>query len=296
MVSLIICQCLHHAHVSTFSLITKINNNSHYFPRTAFVVYLGMEHNVHVPSGPFWYCHISVPLIFGFFLCSTSLVVSMTFTRFYSIIRPHKAASVNTVKRAEITIACIVVFSIVCNFPHVFTTTNVNWECIPFGNAMGRPYGKFYYWFSLVIQFVIPFVFLLIMNSFIIHKIRTRINLTKAQPGIINEPKSSVKSSELQMFAILLLVTFAFPILTTPGFSLFLFGMLFDFLKTPKHFSGYYLFYHVAQKLHFTNYGINFFLYVISGNKFRTDLKYLFRTSERTKGNVVSMETITGTM
>ena len=157
---------------------------------------------------------------------------------------------------------------------------------------MGRPYGEFYYWFSLMIQFLIPFVFLLIMNSFIIHKIRTRRNLT-------NDAKSSVKSSELQMFAMLLLVTFAFMILTTPGFSFFLFGMLFDFLKTPKRFAGYYLFYHVAQKLHFTNYGINFFLYVISGNKFRTDLKNLFkslRRSERCKGNTLSIETITGTI
>ena len=248
-----------------------------------------MEHNVRVPPGPFWYCRISVPLIFGFFLCSTSLVLSMTFTRFYSIIRPHKAASFNTVKRVKITIACIAIFSIACNFPHASTTINVNWECIPFGNAMGRPYGEFYYWFSLVIQFVIPFVFLLIMNSFIIHKIRTRKNLT-------NDLKSSVKSSELQMFAMLLLVTFAFMILTTPGFSLFLFGMLYDFLKTPKRFAGYYLFYHVAQKLHVTNYGINFFLYVISGNKFRTDLKNLFRNSERCKSNTISIETITGTI
>ena len=127
------------------------------------------------------------------------------------------------------------------------------------------------------------------MNSFIIHKIRTRKNLT-------NYTKSSVKSSELQMFAMLLLVTFAFNILTTPGFSLFLFGMLIDFLKTPKRFAGYYLFYHVAQKLHFTNYGIKFFLDVISGNKFRTDLKNLFRNSERGKSNTTSIETITGTI
>ena len=296
LVSVVMLQGFHYVIIPYSHSLPTVYNISFYFAHTGFVVYLGMEHNVHVPPGPFWYCRISVPLIFGFFLCSTSLVVSMTFTRFYSIIRPHKAALFNTVKRAKFTIACIVIFSIVCNFPHVFTTTNVNWECIPFGNAMGRPYGEFYYWFSLVIEFVIPFVFLLIMNSFIIHKIRTRINLTEAQPGIINETKSSVKSSDLQMFAILLLITFAFLILTTPGFSLFLFGMLFDFLKTPKRFAGYYLFYHVDQKLHFTNYGINFFLYVISGNKFRTDLKDLFRTSERAKGNGISIETITGTI
>ena len=39
---------------------------------------------------------------------------------------------------------------------------------------------------------------------------------------------------------------------------------------------GFYLYYNVAQKLHYTNHGINFFLYVISGQKFRNDLVRLF--------------------
>ena len=42
-------------------------------------------------------------------------------------------------------------------------------------------------------------------------------------------------------------------------------------------FAGYYLYSNVAQKLHVTNYGINFFLYVISGRKFRVDLLKVFR-------------------
>ena len=35
------------------------------------------------------------------------------------------------------------------------------------------------------------------------------------------------------------------------------------------------LFYQVTSKLYFTNSGINFFLYCISGQKFRNDLKEL---------------------
>ena len=36
-----------------------------------------------------------------------------------------------------------------------------------------------------------------------------------------------------------------------------------------------FMFYHVGEKTYYTNYGINFFLYVMSGHKFRTDLRNL---------------------
>ena len=90
----------------------------------------------------------------------------------------------------------------------------------------------------------------------------------------------------------LLLVTFAFLILTTPGYLLFLFIMFVDFFKTPELLAGYYLFYSAAQKLHGTNHGINFFLYVISGEKFRTDLKNLLKikTGVRKSTDKKSME------
>ena len=143
---------------------------------------------------------------------------------------------------------------------------------------MEKSYGQVYYWMSFVINYALPFVLLLAMNSVIIHKIRNRSCLVKdvrASKANVSESQSfntRIKSSESQMFAILLLVTFGFLILTTPGYLMFLFIMLVDFFKTTQLFAGYYLFYNIAHKLQTTNHGINFFLYVISGRKFRTDL------------------------
>ena len=185
----------------------------------------------------------------------------MMFDRLYSIIRPDKAASFNTVKRAKITVACIVISSILYNIPHLYVSARVNWECVPYTTAMGKPYGEFYYWLSLVVHFALPFVWFLIMNSFMIHKLRTRTILTEDSTKDSKHGESSkTKNSELQVFAILLLVTFPFLILTTPAYVFFLFIMFIDFSKSPKLFGGYYLFYNVAQKMQFTNHGINFFL------------------------------------
>ena len=45
---------------------------------------------------------------------------------------------------------------------------------------------------------------------------------------------------------------------------------------TPYYHAGFYLFYNIGEKTYYTNSGINFFFYVMSGQKFRTDLLKLF--------------------
>ena len=129
------------------------------------------QHLQTLPS-QIWYCSLCITLGWMFSLCSTLFILSMAFERFYSIIKPHKAASFNTVKRAKITIVCIVIFSIICNCPHMFVTLKVGKNCVPFGPSTQYRWGQFYYWLSLIIHFFLPFVLLLFMNSVIIHKLR----------------------------------------------------------------------------------------------------------------------------
>ena len=47
-------------------------------------------------------------------------------------------------------------------------------------------------------------------------------------------------------------------------------------VNTPRGFATFYFIYHLGEKSYYTNYAINFFLYVIFGQKFRTDLVNLF--------------------
>ena len=91
---------------------------------------------------------------------------------------------------------------------------------------------------------------------------------------------SNTRSSEVPIYIILLLVTFAFLILSTPAYLFFLINLAYDFRKSPKIFAGYHLYQNTAQKMHHTNHGINFFLYVMSGQKYGTDLKSLLGIKE----------------
>ena len=260
-----------------------------------------MVHDIPMPPSQNGYCRMGTTVNWAANMCSTLLIVSMTFDRFYSIIRPHKAASFNTVKRAKITVTCIVLFSALYNVPHLFFTDHEEWQCLPYGLAMASVLGQLYYWISFTIFFILSFVSLLGMNSVIIHKIRNRSVFTQRSvdhdigQGQSKSQSPKVKNTENQMFAMLLLVSFGFLMLMTPGYILFLFIMLADIFSSPRMFAGYYLIYNIVQKMHYNNHGVNFFFYVISGRKFRSDLNSLF-VKENKSDNTVSQATDNSTV
>ena len=171
---------------------------------------MDLLYEINFPPNQYWFGTYITTLQWISTLCSTLLIVSMTFDRFYSIIRPHKAASFNTVKRAKVTIVCIVIFSILYNIPHLFTTSVEGRQAVPFGKGMDTILGQIYYWLSFIINFAAPFILLLIMNSFIIHTIRKRSNFTKSVNSKTDGQNSKFKNSERQIFVILILVTFRF--------------------------------------------------------------------------------------
>ena len=105
---------------------------------------------------------------------------------------------------------------------------------------------------------------------------------------------SKMKTSEKQTYAILLLVAFSFFILITPIYIFLLYDIFVDFTETPKSYAEFYLFYNIIQKLFYTNNGIIFFLYVISGKKFRNEVLQLFKrknNSEVTSVNSTELRT-----
>ena len=211
---------------------------------------------------------------------STLFIIFMTFERFYSILRPHKAASFNTVKRATFTIMLCVLFGFLFNLPHLFLSIAEYRRCIPYSENF-RHVG-IYYWLSVMLSYVLPFLSLLTMNIVIIHTLRTRSNnnlTTFEGQGQSQGQVSKMKNTERQIYITLILVTFGFLVFTTPVYlvNLLVYASVIGYGKTPRSSALYYMLYHLAQKTFYTNNGINFFFYVMSGQKFRTDLLKLFR-------------------
>ena len=84
--------------------------------------------------------------------------------------------------------------------------------------------------------------------------------------------QKTMKNTENQLTIMLLLVTTLFLVLMIPTYVRFL---LFSFIgrDTPEKYANVMLLYHFSYNLYNTNSGINFFLYCISGQKFRNDVK-----------------------
>ena len=187
---------------------------------------------------------------------------------------------------------CVLLYLVFFTMFHICSLVPMKTGCVcHMEQPWENPMGNFTIGFHFVINYAFQFVLLLAMNSVNILKIQKRTTISGRRSGnngvtAGKGQNSKVKNSEAQIFAILLLVTFGFLILTTPDYLLFLFIMVVDFWTSPKVFAGYYLFYIVAQKLHYTKHGTNFFLNIISGQKFWTDLMKLFVNKDRLTENI----------
>ena len=127
--------------------------------------------------------------------------------------------------------------------------------------------GEFYYWLSEIFLFIFPFLSLLTMNCVIIYTLRTRSkhNILGSQgQGQSEDQKIKAKHPEKQIITMLLLITFCILALNIPTRSL-VFYLNFYSANTPYYYAALHLFYQIGEKSFYTNHGINFFLYVMSG-------------------------------
>ena len=150
----------------------------------------------------------------------------------------------------KITIVCIVIFSFSYYIPYLFISSNNGRICISSRIASVNIYGELYYWLSEVISFILPFVSLLTMNSVIIHtlRMRSRQNSTLSEGQCQTEgQETKSKTSERQVYTMLLLVIFAYLTLTTPV-KILVFYLNFYKGNTPYYYAGFHLFYHVGEK------------------------------------------------
>ena len=107
----------------------------------------------------------------------------------------------------------------------------------------------------------------------------------------LDSRQKTMKNAENQLTIMLLLVTTLFLILLCPTYFRFIF-VAFAELDTPLEYAQSILLFRITALLYISNSGINFFLYCISGQKFRNDLKELLCCSDtRSKDQLPSTDT-----
>ena len=209
----------------------------------------------------------------------TFQVLAMTLDKYVAIKWPHKSATHSTPTRAKITVIVTHICVVIYNLPHLYMSQLTDGICL--GYANGGTITKVYSWFTFVINVIIPLTSLIYMNGVIIQKVRSsrkqfgfREDTQNHGPSNVAAAKrqKTMKNTENQLTIMLLFVTTLFLILMIPTYGRFLYTA-FVIRDTPAKYVSVVFFYHLSHKLYHTNNGINFFLYCISGQKFRNDLK-----------------------
>ena len=216
---------------------------------------------------------------------STFLVVAMTLDKYIAIRWPHRAAPYSTPRRSKMITVGLYVSACIYNIPHFFLSTVIGGQCFNLG--ISSLITKVYSWLSFVLNAIIPFTMLIHMNYVIVKSIRKSRDMFAADNKTIEGGRGqeldvrqrTMKSAEKQVTIMLVLVTTLFLLLLCPTYCRFIF-LVFVKLDTPVEYAKAILFFHVTSLLYISNSGINFFLYCISGKKFRNDLKQLLCCSD----------------
>ena len=218
---------------------------------------------------------------------STFQVIAMTFDKYIAIKWPHKAATYSTPRRAKITIIAVWVWAFIFNIPHFFFSKKIGDVCVAYG--VGGVITKVYSWVTFSLNGLLAFTVLIYMNYVIIRKVRRSHKMFGNNEGQVqgqiqgntafSKREQNMKNTEKQLTFMLLLVTTLFLILLFPTYARFVYGT-FVTRDTPTKYASFMLFHQVSSRLYVTNNGINFFLYCISGQKFRNDLKELLICSQ----------------
>ena len=206
---------------------------------------------------------------------STFQVLAMTVDKYIAIKWPHRAAAYSTPRRAKMIAVNLSASAIVYNSPHLYLTHVVDGQCLAYGTR--GLLSQIYSWCSFVLNAIIPFTSLIYMNVVIVKAVRNSRKMFGGQINAATDQRletrqKSMKSAENQQTIMQLSVTTLFLILLCPTYIRFIY-LSFAERDTPYQYASSMLIYQISLKLYCTNSGINFFLYCISGRKFRKDLK-----------------------
>lgn len=199
------------------------------------------------------------------------ILVAMTIERFLAIWLPLRVSELCTRKRAIIVMILLAVPLLGLNLHFFWSTHEVwddyyAWDC-QFRSEFEYFMTKLWYWIDGAAYSLIPFIILVVFNFLII------VGIHRGHRGVvskIDKTQMTEKMRQQQQITIMLVtVSAVFVLLTMPNCVFFIFQNYWDYTSTMHDYARYFLFYQLVFVLSDFNHAINFYLYFLSGRKFR---------------------------
>ncbi|XP_076458317.1 putative G-protein coupled receptor B0563.6 [Babylonia areolata] len=243
-----------------------------------------------------WACGIHEFLFYFCIHFDVLLLLAMTVDRFIVVRFPLKAQSWCTPKSALRAITAIGIFSFALNIQILFTR-----RIGPSGNPedpmmcyypdpnVAYFIRKIYTWIDASIYSFISFVSLLVFNVLIIRELNrsqkfskqftssgdTHNNEETKGGGGDGGAAKKAANTNTNITVMLLLVSFTFLMLTSPVVIVLLYEKYFWSPASDAERARSFLTHAFVDNIMYSNHGVNFLLYTISGRRFRQELKKL---------------------
>ncbi|KAL4228498.1 hypothetical protein ACF0H5_011546 [Mactra antiquata] len=203
---------------------------------------------------------------------SNWILVVMTTERFIAIWFPLKVKKLCSKWRSISILIVLFILFILVNLQFIFTFEEVkdpflSWDCRP-----KEQYRKFiqtvWYWIDGALYAVLPIIIILVLNSLIIYAVRKS---NRALTNLTNRRKNSKDklTQQKQITLMLLAVSLTFVLLVMPNCIFFVARQYWTWKETQLGIAQYYLVYQIVFLLSDLNHAVNFYLYCLSGRKFR---------------------------
>lgn len=240
------------------------------------------------------FCKINIWLIYVTLTISAWILVAFTIERFLSVFFPHKLKTFCRRGSSIIAVICIVVTTCAYSSHFLYGFGNRIWD---YGNVsiqdectlISDDYHYFYInvhpWLDFCLNCFIPLIIFIICNSCIAVKVLLRwrnmqkIVHSKATKHANRESAATNRNDNDSRLTIMLFtVTLVFLLTTAPmRVLIILFKWLYEQNLTRKQYALIYLLFRVSEILMYINNSVNFFLYCVTGSKFRKELQKMLR-------------------
>lgn len=218
-------------------------------------------------------CKFTMFLVHFSIQFSAWLIVAVTIERFLAVWFPLKANAMCSLSRAKFVTFMIALIFILVNI-HIFWTAQLlstrqsldgsNYICAPY--AYENFVCQIFPWINLVLYSFLPCFILMVFNVLII----ICLLRTKHVPSTLTKDDNQLRNNHRKLAMTLVFISFTWIVTTTPRP---LFGLFAVKPKSLEDLATSLLWKVVCYQLMYINHAVNFFLYCLSGEKFRIQFK-----------------------
>ena len=233
--------------------------------------------------------------VYGYLLslsagCSSYLITCITYQRFTAVCKIMTRHSKITKKRAGWIISIVVLISAFFHIPSIFTSTVQNsTECAAYSSHIDI----LHIWvgMNMIIFFVIPVSLISYWNVRIFLEVYQRPlqpasssyqmteTSTSARDNVnvssIGKPRH-IRDADRKLTKMMILISLAYVCLSLPQHCRYIYQINVDPNDNISQ-ARLFLFYHISNKLFIANHAFNFYLYCLSGARFRNDFVQLIK-------------------